>query len=153
EKIWLADQCDDARCKLAAVIHSEPAARTSAIGSRASPRKQNGRRTRRSGGLPGIPQNQFAIEMPPARVKVSLRQQRAARHYKCRSSARNMAHVALGTRKSVSGPGLLRAPRPPTWVVQVFLRPGFWGVSSRRQQDDALCAKVFLRFARRCTNG
>jgi len=86
---------------MAAVIHSDPATRTSIIGSRASPWKQNGRRTRRSGGLPGIPQNQFAIEMPPARVKMSLRQHRPARHYKCRSSARNMAHVALGPRKTV----------------------------------------------------
>jgi len=49
--------------------------------------QNDGRRIRRSGGLPGIPQYQFAIEMPPARVKASLRRPRSARHYKCRSGA------------------------------------------------------------------
>lgn len=76
---------------------------------------------------PGTLAYQIAIEMPPARVEKAYAIGASARHHKCRSCARNMAHVSLRSRRRLSGPGFLRAPRPPTWVGQVFLRPGLLG--------------------------
>lgn len=81
---------------------------------------------RRSGGLPGISQY-HRDRNAPSPGDVSLRYRCARAYYKCRSCARNTAHVALATREGMSGPGFLRAPEPPTWVVQVFLRPGLLG--------------------------
>src|SRR5262245_11638600 len=69
----------------------------------------------------------------PQPGKATLRHRCFCGHYKCRPAARKMAHVSLVPRKQVSGPGIMRAPEPPTWLVtptwlvQVFLRPGFWG--------------------------